>query len=72
MKIVRFLDFFFISFYNDIGIFVEDGELSSKEFVNVMKRRLMRGLERSKDTGIVKLLDAAWKCAQEKTPAHHN
>lgn len=49
----------------------QDGELSNKEFVNVMKRRLMRGLEKPKDTGFVKMVDAMWKCALERTPAHH-
>ncbi|XP_050393744.1 calcium uptake protein 1, mitochondrial isoform X2 [Patella vulgata] len=44
-----------------------DGELSNKEFVNVMKRRLLRGLEKPKDTGFVKLLDAMWKCAKNQT-----
>jgi len=40
-----------------------DGELSNKEFVSVMKRRSMRGLEKPKDTGFVKLLNAMVKCA---------
>ena len=43
----------------------ENGTLSNKEFVSVMKRRLMRGLERPKDTGFLRMLDAAWKCAKE-------
>uniref|UniRef100_A0A914W3Y7 EF-hand domain-containing protein n=1 Tax=Plectus sambesii TaxID=2011161 RepID=A0A914W3Y7_9BILA len=47
-----------------------DGELSNKEFVSVMKRRLMRGLERPKDTGLIRLLDAFWTCGWEFTPAH--
>ena len=50
-------------------IFVDDGELSNKEFVSVMKRRLMRGLERPKDTGLVRLIDAMWKCAKSQTPS---
>ncbi|XP_076800995.1 calcium uptake protein 1, mitochondrial-like [Clavelina lepadiformis] len=47
--------------------FDEDGNgtLSNKEFVAVMKRRLMRGLEKPKDTGLFRLLDASWKCARE-------
>lgn len=45
----------------------DDGELSNKEFVAVMKRRMMRGLEKPKDTGLVKLLDAMWKCAKVQT-----
>ncbi|GFR74302.1 calcium uptake protein 1, mitochondrial [Elysia marginata] len=40
-----------------------DGELSNKEFVSVMKRRVMRGLEKPKDTGFVKLINAVVKCA---------
>lgn len=44
-----------------------DGELSNKEFVSVMKRRVMRGLEKPKDTGFVKLMNAMWKCATSAT-----
>ena len=44
--------------------FIDDAELSNKEFVSVMKRRQMRGLERPKDTGFVRLLAAMWKCAK--------
>uniref|UniRef100_A0A0B7A398 EF-hand domain-containing protein n=1 Tax=Arion vulgaris TaxID=1028688 RepID=A0A0B7A398_9EUPU len=40
-----------------------DGELSNKEFVSVMKRRVMRGLDQPKDTGFVKLINAVVKCA---------
>ena len=43
----------------------ENGTLSNKEFVSVMKRRLMRGLERPKDTGFLRMLNAVWKCARE-------
>nr|XP_002128176.1 calcium uptake protein 1, mitochondrial [Ciona intestinalis] len=42
-----------------------NGSLSNKEFVAVMKRRLMRGLEKPKDTGFFRLIDAMWKCARE-------
>lgn len=45
----------------------DDGELSNKEFVSVMKRRVMRGLEKPKDTGFVKLLNAMWKCGTSTT-----
>jgi hypothetical protein len=48
--------------------FTEDGELSNKEFVAVMKHRLMRGLEKPKDTGLWKLVGAMWKCAKSQTP----
>ena len=39
-----------------------DGELSDKEFVSVMKRRVMRGLEKPKDTRLFKLMNAVWSC----------
>ncbi|XP_077999806.1 calcium uptake protein 1, mitochondrial-like isoform X3 [Glandiceps talaboti] len=42
-----------------------DGKLSHREFISVMKFRGMRGLEKSKDIGITKLLGAMWKCANE-------
>lgn len=44
-----------------------DGQLSNKEFVHVMKQRVMRGLEKPKDTGFVKLMNAALKCAMNQT-----
>jgi calcium uptake protein 1, mitochondrial len=46
-----------------------DGQLSNREFVAVMKNRLLRGLEKPKDTGFVKLLHSVWKCARETKPA---
>jgi len=46
----------------------DDGELSNKEFVSVMKRRIMRGLEKPKDTGFMKLIAAACKCVKEHNP----
>uniref|UniRef100_A0A2K5LHS1 Calcium uptake protein 1, mitochondrial n=1 Tax=Cercocebus atys TaxID=9531 RepID=A0A2K5LHS1_CERAT len=39
--------------------------LSNKEFVSIMKQRLMRGLEKPKDMGFTRLMQAMWKCAQE-------
>ena len=48
---------------------LDDGELSNREFVSVMKRRMMRGLEKPKDTGFVKLMDAMWKCAKNQAPS---
>ncbi len=48
----------------------QDGELSNKEFVAVMKRRLMRGLETPKDTGLMRLVNAMWNCAWDRTPLH--
>ncbi|XP_036355976.1 calcium uptake protein 1, mitochondrial isoform X5 [Octopus sinensis] len=44
-----------------------DGQLSNKEFVHVMKQRVMRGLEKPKDTGFVKLINAMMKCAVYQT-----
>ncbi|NXP39401.1 MICU1 protein, partial [Leiothrix lutea] len=44
---------------------VGNGELSNKEFVAIMKQRLMRGLEKPKDMGFTRLMRAMWKCAQE-------
>ncbi|XP_065339734.1 calcium uptake protein 1 homolog, mitochondrial isoform X2 [Cloeon dipterum] len=46
-----------------------DGELSNREFVAVMKNRLLRGLEKPKDTGFVKLIQSVFKCARETKPA---
>jgi len=43
----------------------QDGQLSNREFVAVMKNRLMRGLEKPKDTGFFKLLRSAGHCAKE-------
>jgi Ca2+-binding EF-hand superfamily protein len=48
----------------------QDGELSNKEFVSVMKRRLQQGLEKPKDTGVVKLLMAIVHCAKQQTSSH--
>lgn len=48
---------------------LDDGELSNKEFVAVMKHRMMRGLEKPKDTGFIKLMDAVWRCAKVQGPA---
>lgn len=45
-----------------------DGQLSNKEFVAVMKNRLLRGLEKPKDTGFVKMMQSIVKCAKEKKP----
>ncbi|XP_049767808.1 calcium uptake protein 1 homolog, mitochondrial isoform X1 [Schistocerca cancellata] len=45
-----------------------DGQLSNREFVSVMKNRLLRGLEKPKDTGFVKLIQSVTKCARETKP----
>ncbi|XP_034940690.1 calcium uptake protein 1 homolog, mitochondrial [Chelonus insularis] len=41
-----------------------DGQLSNREFVAVMKNRVLRGLEKPKDTGFIKLLQSMMKCAK--------
>ncbi|XP_061710448.1 calcium uptake protein 1 homolog, mitochondrial-like isoform X1 [Cydia pomonella] len=46
-----------------------DGQLSNREFVAVMKNRLLRGLEKPKDTGFVKLMHSLIKCARDTKPA---
>ncbi|CRK93605.1 CLUMA_CG007137, isoform B [Clunio marinus] len=45
-----------------------DGQLSNREFVAVMKNRLLRGLEKPKDTGFVKFMHSILKCAKETKP----
>ncbi|XP_046884994.1 LOW QUALITY PROTEIN: calcium uptake protein 1, mitochondrial [Hypomesus transpacificus] len=42
-----------------------NGELSNKEFISIMKQRLMRGLEKPKDMGFTRLVRAMCKCAQD-------
>lgn len=48
-----------------IHSFLGNGELSNKEFIAIMKQRLMRGLEKPKDMGFTRLVRAMWKCAQD-------
>ncbi|XP_039950740.1 calcium uptake protein 1 homolog, mitochondrial isoform X2 [Bactrocera tryoni] len=45
-----------------------DNQLSNREFVAVMKNRLQRGLEKSKDTGFIKMMRSMLKCAKETKP----
>ncbi|CAH1392344.1 unnamed protein product [Nezara viridula] len=45
-----------------------DDQLSNREFISVMKNRLLRGLEKPKDTGFVKLIQSLLKCAKENRP----
>ncbi|KAK9870484.1 hypothetical protein WA026_008043 [Henosepilachna vigintioctopunctata] len=47
----------------------QDGQLSNKEFISVMKNRLLRGLEKPKDTGFVKFMQSIIKCAKDTKPA---
>ena len=42
-------------------LFLEDGQLSNKEFISVMKERLRRGLSKPKDTGFFKIIYTIWK-----------
>ncbi|KAL1131505.1 hypothetical protein AAG570_011122, partial [Ranatra chinensis] len=46
-----------------------DGQLSNREFIAVMKNRLLRGLEKPKDTGFVKLIQSVLKCVKESRPS---
>ncbi|XP_071808821.1 calcium uptake protein 1, mitochondrial-like [Asterias amurensis] len=43
----------------------DDGKLSNKEFVGVVKNRIQRGLDKSKELGLSRILDAMWKCARK-------
>lgn len=43
-----------------------DGQLSNKEFVSVMKQRLLRGLDKPMDTGFIRLMNALFSCAKEQ------
>ncbi|XP_046643012.1 calcium uptake protein 1 homolog, mitochondrial-like isoform X1 [Daphnia pulicaria] len=47
----------------------QDGQLSNREFIAVMKNRMMRGLEKPKDTGFIKLIESSLKCAKQTRPA---
>ncbi|CAB3409980.1 unnamed protein product [Caenorhabditis bovis] len=41
-----------------------DGKLSHEEMVSVMRRRMRRGLERPRDTGLFRLFDAILECGK--------
>ncbi|CAH8680197.1 unnamed protein product [Schistosoma rodhaini] len=43
-----------------------DGQLSYREFVGVMRHRLLRGLDKPMDTGFVRLLSAVFHCTKEQ------
>ncbi|KAI4465781.1 ef hand domain family a1a2-related [Holotrichia oblita] len=43
----------------------QDGQLSNREFIAVMKNRLLRGLEKPKDTGFIKFMQSVVKCAKD-------
>ena len=53
-----------------IYLYTEDGQLSNREFIAVLtKNRMMRGLEKPKDTGFIKLIESSMKCAKQTRPA---
>lgn len=60
---------FYFTQPNILLLFIEDGQLSNREFVAVMKNRMMRGLEKPKDTGFIKLIESSIKCAKQTKPA---
>ncbi|CAD5214046.1 unnamed protein product [Bursaphelenchus xylophilus] len=43
-----------------------DGMLSQNEFVAVMKKRMNRGLQQPKDTGLIRLFEAVLTCSKER------
>lgn len=45
----------------------DDGVLSHREFIVVMKNQLVRGLENPKDTGFSRLMQAIWHCGKHLT-----
>lgn len=53
-----------LSYMQCLLVFLGDERLSNKEFVAVMKRRLMRGLERPRETGFAKLFTAITACSK--------
>ncbi|KAI1719725.1 EF-hand domain pair domain-containing protein [Ditylenchus destructor] len=57
-----------------IALFDEngDGELSQKEFITVMKRRMQRGLEKPKDTGLIRTMDAFFECSKKQSRNLHS
>jgi len=57
--------YFSLTLYFICTFFLGNGELSNKEFIAIMKQRLMRGLEKPKDMGFTRLVRAMWKCAQD-------
>ncbi|KAF8372456.1 micu-1, partial [Pristionchus pacificus] len=45
-----------------------DGRLSNDEFVAVVRRRLQRGLERPRDTGLFRFIEATVECTKKRLP----
>lgn len=56
----------------DHHLFSDDGRLSQREFISIMKARQMRGMERPKDLGASRLLGAVWKCAKDEVHGVHH
>eukprot|EP00794_Sanderia_malayensis_P016905 gene16905-18611_t len=46
----------------------DDGQLSNREFVAVMKDKLFRGLNKPKDTGLTRFLSSILTCARQHIP----
>ncbi|VDD76492.1 unnamed protein product [Mesocestoides corti] len=44
----------------------DDGQLSYKEFVQVMKNRLYRGLDKPMDTGFIRFINAIFYCTHQE------
>lgn len=47
---------------------LQDGRLSNDEFVAVVRRRLQRGLERPRDTGLFRFIEATVECTKKRLP----
>uniref|UniRef100_A0A914Z404 EF-hand domain-containing protein n=1 Tax=Panagrolaimus superbus TaxID=310955 RepID=A0A914Z404_9BILA len=43
-----------------------DNQLSHREFVAIMKKRMQRGLEKPKDTGFFRIVDAVYECSKRQ------
>lgn len=43
-----------------------DGELSHKEFIDIMKGRITRGLEKPKEMGLARVMNAVYSCSVAK------
>jgi hypothetical protein len=42
-----------------------DGQLSHNEFISIMKKRWLRGLQNPKDTGFIRFMNAFYECSKE-------
>ncbi|XP_071829535.1 calcium uptake protein 1, mitochondrial-like [Apostichopus japonicus] len=50
----------------------DDGKLSHKELISVMKHRQQRGLDKSKELGLSRIMEAMWKCAKKTKSGYFN